>query len=285
MGASGRLRKTKFHCALTADYDNSLVTVNADESVNISVIIPIWRDGETLLPLVANLKSWPQIREVIVSAAEPVFDLRRQLEEAGAIFLDNVQPNRGRQLNEGASVATGDWLLFQHADTELCREHVEALAALNESDAVGGAFYRAFDERHPHLRFLESLERWHSRAFGTIYGDQSIFVRRKHFLSIGRYAAIPLMEDVDLSRRLRASGKIKLLDPPIRSCARAQIAQGPWKATLRNLLFLILFRCGVSVESLHHWYYGFRRESGERRSLFPASSLCRPSQAADTREN
>ena len=259
--------------------------MNPDEIANISVIIPIWRDGETLLPLVANLKSWPQIREVIVSAAEPAFDLRRQLEEAGAIFLDNVKPNRGQQLNEGARIATGEWLLFQHADTEVRREHVEALAALNGTDVVGGAFYRAFDERHPHLRLLEALERWHSRAFGTIYGDQSIFVRREHFIRIGGYAKIPLMEDVDLSRRLRSSGKIKLLDPAIRSCARAQIAQGPWKVTLRNLLFLILFRCGVPVERLHRWYYGFRRESGERRSLFPASSLCRPSRAADKREN
>ncbi len=238
--------------------------MNGTKSASISVIIPIWREGETLLSLVPNLKSWRQIREVIVSAAEPVFDLRRQLEEAGAIFLDNPKPNRGRQLNEGARIATGDWLLFQHADTELCREHVEALAALNESDVVGGAFYRAFDERHPHLRFLEPLERWHSRAFGTV---------------------MPLMEDVDLSGRLRASGKIKLLDPPIRSCARTQIARGPWRVTLRNLIFLILFRCGVPVESLHRWYYGFRRGSGEKRSLFPASSLCRPSRAADTREN
>ncbi len=159
--------------------------MNGTKSASISVIIPIWREGETLLSLVPNLKSWRQIREVIVSAAEPVFDLRRQLEEAGAIFLDNPKPNRGRQLNEGARIATGDWLLFQHADTELCREHVEALAALNESDVVGGAFYRAFDERHPHLRFLEPLERWHSRAFGTVYGDQSIFVRREQFLRIG----------------------------------------------------------------------------------------------------
>jgi glycosyltransferase involved in cell wall biosynthesis len=275
----------KFHCTPIADYDNSLVTVNSGEIANISVIIPIWRGGNALVQLVRDLRSWPQVREIIVSAAESVFDLRRQLEKAGAIFLDNVKPNRGQQLNRGARIATGEWLLFQHADTELRREHIEALAALNGTDAVGGAFYRAFDERHPHLRFLEPLERWHSRTFGTIYGDQSIFVRRKHFLSVGGCAAIPLMEDVDFSQRLRASGKIKLLDPPIRSCARTQIAQGPWRVTLRNLLFLILFRCGVPVESLHRWYYRFRRESGERRSLFPASSLCRPSRAADRREN
>jgi len=267
------------------DCDNSVVAVDADEAAKISVIIPIWRDDEALLPLVRDLKSWPQVRDIIISAAEPVSDLRGQLEEAGVLFLDNGKPNRGHQLNEGARVATGEWLLFHHSDTELGREHVEALAALTGTDAIGGAFYRAFDERHPHLRFLEPLERWHSRAFGTIYGDQSIFVRRGHFVRIGGYAEIPLMEDVDLSRKLRASGKIKLLDPPIRSCARTQIAQGPWRVTLRNLLFLVFFRIGIPVERLHSWYYAVRRESGERRNSFPASSLCRPSQATDKREN
>jgi rSAM/selenodomain-associated transferase 2 len=262
-----------------------LATEELNRAGSISVIIPVWRETDALLSLISRLQSFLGVREVIVSAAAPEHDLRNRVETLGAIFLNSAQPNRGRQLNQGARIATGDWLLFHHADTELRREHVEALAALNGTDAVGGAFYRAFDERHPRLRFLEPLERWHSRAFGTIYGDQSIFVRREHFLSIGGYAAIPLMEDVDLSRKLRASGKIKLLDPPIRSCARAQIAQGPWKVTLRNLLFLILFRCGMPVELLHSWYYGFRRECGGTRNLFSGSRPCRPSRAADTPEN
>lgn len=259
--------------------------MDANEIARISVIIPIWRESDAAITLVRGLKSWPHVREIIVSAAGSTVELRRELEETGAILLDNAEPNRGQQLNRGAQIARGEWLLFHHADSELRREHVEALAALNGTDAVGGAFYRVFDQRHPRLRFLEPLERWHSRAFGTIYGDQSIFVRREHFFRIGGFASIPLMEDVDLSRRLRSSGKIKLLDPPMRSCARSQIAQGPWKVTLRNLLFLILFRCGVPVQRLHSWYYGFKLEPDGTRRLFPASPLCRSSRAADTPEN
>ncbi len=105
--------------------------MNADEIANISIIIPIWREHDALFPLVRDLKSWPQVREVIVS-------LRWQLGKLGVIFLNNIEPNRGKQLNQGARIATGEWLLFQHADTELCREHVEALAALNGTDAVAG---------------------------------------------------------------------------------------------------------------------------------------------------
>lgn len=229
----------------------------------ISIVIPVWREVDAVFPLITRLRNFPEIGEIIIAAAESPPGFQEKVEAAGAVVLQTARPNRGEQLNIGAQIATGEWLLFQHADGELHREHVEALAALNGTDTVGGAFYRRFDERHPYLRFLEPLERWHSRAFGTIYGDQSIFVRREHFFSIRGYAEIPLMEDVDLSRKLRASGGIKLLDPPIRSCPRRQIAQGPWKVTLRNLLFLILFRCGVPVQRLHSWYYAFKLESGE----------------------
>jgi hypothetical protein len=158
-------------------------------------------------------------------------------------------------LNQGAQIATADWLLFHHVDTELTPDHVATLVALDWDDAVGGAFYRGFDERHPRLRFLEKFERWHCRVFGTIYGDQSIFVRREDFLRMGGFAPLALMEDVEFSARLRRWVKIKLLDPPVRSCAQMQIARGPWKVTLRNFLFLILFRCGVSPKRLHAWYY------------------------------
>ncbi len=246
--------------------DEQALPLNSSQSSGtgcISVIIPSWRDDDAAVRLLGRLRSSPHICEIIVSAAEPANGLRERIETLGGVFVQGAKPNRGAQLNIGARFATGDWLLSQHADTELCREHADALAALNGVDVVGGAFYRAFDERHPRLRFLEPLERWHSRTFGTLYGDQSIFVRREHFVRMGGCAEIPLMEDVVLSRRLRRSGRVKLLDPPIRSCPRKQIAQGPWKVTLRNLLFLILFRCGVPVERLHSWYYAFKLERGE----------------------
>jgi hypothetical protein len=225
------------------------------------VIVPVWRDAEVLASLIARLRSFVEVREIIVSAAESTAGLRERMVSAGAIFCNSAEPNRGRQLNKGATIATAEWLLFHHADTEITAAHMAAFAAVASSDAVGGGFYRKFDERHPSLRWLEVPERWHSRLFGTIYGDQSIFVRREHFAEMGGFAPLPLMEDVEFSARLRRSGKIKLLDPPMRSCAQKQIEQGASRVTLRNLLFLILFRCGVSAEWLHSWYYSADRQS------------------------
>jgi hypothetical protein len=155
--------------------------VNTKPAKNISVIIPIWRDGRDVIRLVRRLKSCPEVREVIISAAEPLTTLRERVEGAGAMFVGSPAPNRGLQLQPGAQIATADWLLFHHADTELTCAHIAALAALDSADIVGGAFYRSFDERHPRLRCLEKFERWHSRAFGTLYGDQSVFARHDHF--------------------------------------------------------------------------------------------------------
>jgi rSAM/selenodomain-associated transferase 2 len=251
-----------FNCfAVAASPSSALAREQLSRTGCISVIIPVWRETEALISLVNRLQSFPGVREVIISAAEPTHDFGNRVQALGAIFLKNAEPNRGRQLNKGALVATADWLLFHHADTELTFAHVAALAALDPADAIGGAFYRKFDERHPRLRWLEKFERWHSRAFGTLYGDQSIFVRREHFRRIGGFAPIPLMEDVDLSKKLRRSGKIKLLDPPVLSCAQKQIEQGAWRVTLRNLFFLVLFRCGMPVQLLHAWYYSLDRQS------------------------
>ena len=86
------------------------------------------------------------------------------------------------QMNLGAQLATGDVLVFHHVDSILTEAHLRSIAdALGDSRCVGGAFYRKFDERHPRLRALEKFERWHCRAFGTIYGDQTVFVRHDHF--------------------------------------------------------------------------------------------------------
>ena len=102
---------------------------------------------------------------------------------------------------------------------------MQALAAVDET-FVGGAYYRAFDRRHPHCRWLEPIERWHNRTFGALFGDQSIFVRRSHFAHLGGFADLPLMEDLEFSKRLRQSGRLVLLDPPVATSPRKHVREG-----------------------------------------------------------
>lgn len=226
---------------------------------SISVIIPVWRDFAALGALLPILSRAPEVHEVIVAAAEPQAGVANELETAGVRLVDAGGPNRGRQMDAGAEMAKGRWLLFHHVDSQLTAMHLAALAALDaDSAAVGGAFYRRFDERHPAMRRFEKIERWHNRSFGALYGDQSIFARREVFAALGGFRGLPLMEDVDFSHRLRRAGKIELLDPPMSSSPRRHLARGPWRMTLMNTLLLAFFHLGVSPQRLHRWYYRAR---------------------------
>lgn len=224
----------------------------------ISFIIPAWRDSENLSSLLPKLTALPGPVEIIV--VEVSLEGRapsRPYETNGIRFASVSNPNRGEQMNHGASIATGDVLVFHHADTEFTPEHLQAIeTVMRDPSVAGGAFHRKFDERHPHLMWLEKFARWRAGRGATLYGDQSIFVRRAVFQKLGGFAPIPLMEDVEFSPRLRREGKVVLLDPPLRSSARHHERQGAWKRTIQNGALLLLYKVGVPPRRLHRWYYG-----------------------------
>ncbi len=253
------------------------LVIGAPARRKISVIIPVWREHEALAQVLIVLRSAGAVVETIVSCACPEPATLRLGAEMGAKCIDAGAPNRGRQLDLGAAEATGDWLLFQHADTAITAAHLRALAALDdEPEVIGGAFYRKFDERHPRLRGFEAVERWHNRTFGALYGDQSIFVRRAVFAELGGFRGLPLMEDVDFSLRMRRRGEIRLLDPPIASSPRKHLAQGPWRTTFTNACLLLLYHLGVAPRHLRAFYY--RR--GASSQAGPADYAARPVKTA-----
>lgn len=224
-----------------------------DAPPKISLIIPCWNNSTEAIELAKKWSGHAFVQEVILAA---VAGVQAPLDADGWKVCYADRPGRGSQLNLGAQLATGDVLLFHHVDSHLREDHLVSLAsAMRNPGVVGGAFYRKFDRRHPHLLWAEPIERWHSRTFGALYGDQSIFVRRDHFFRLGGFAPIPLMEDVEFTRRLRRSGPLALLDPPMATSPDRQIAQGSWRTTARNCLFLVLFQFGVSPHLLHAWYY------------------------------
>jgi rSAM/selenodomain-associated transferase 2 len=221
----------------------------------VSVIVPCWNDGDALTSCLQTVRELDGIAEVIVADASSEASCARVAASMGARVVHCEQPNRGRQLNAGSSVASGEILLFQHVDTELTQKHIDAIRhALNGDGHVGGAFYRKFDRAHRMRQWLVPLVRWYNRRGGALYGDQSLFVRRDVFKQMGGFADIPLMEDVEFSRRLRRVGCV-LLDPPVGSSARRHRKLGSLRVTLQNLMIMVLYRCGVSPARLHRWYY------------------------------
>ena len=226
----------------------------------ISIVVPSWRDADNLAVLLPKLASIPDIAQTIVVDASGDERSAEIAARCGAQLFKCSAPNRGAQMNVGATFASGDVVIFHHADTELNAAQVDAVRnAMRDPQIVGGAFHRKFDSRHPRLQFLERAGRYLSEHGGTLYGDQSIFVRREVFLQMQGFAQIPLMEDVEFSKRLRAAGKLAILDPPVSTSARRHVRKGAWKTTIQNGLFIVLYKLGVSPVTLHRWYYSGAR--------------------------
>jgi rSAM/selenodomain-associated transferase 2 len=235
--------------------------------LRISVVVPSWRDAENLSSLLPELARRDGISETIVVDASGDGEAERIALASGATFIASATPNRGEQMNLGAAAAGGDVVVFLHSDTKLDDAHLAAIqAALADPEIIGGAFFRKFDGRHPKLMWLESVARFLTSHGGTLYGDQSIFVRREVFGKLGGFAKIPLMEDVEFSRRLRAAGKVAVLDPPVQSSARRHLRKGAWRTSIQNGLFIVLYNLGVSPHTLHRWYYSGAKTSSPRET-------------------
>jgi rSAM/selenodomain-associated transferase 2 len=244
------------------------VSEQSTAPLRLSVIVPAWNDHAHLARLLPALVRLDALHEVIVADASSHPIAAKSVQGSGGIYLRAAQPNRGAQMNLAAESATGDVLIFHHADSVLTAAHVAAIGhALSDHEVVGGAFYRKFDGRHPQLLWLEGVGRFLTRHGGSFFGDQSIFVRRETFRTLGGFAPIPLMEDIEFSRRLRRTGKVAVLDPPVESSTRRHLRRGPWRTSVLNGLFIVLYKCGLSPNHLHRWYYRDRRPAPNESTL------------------
>ena len=171
---------------------------------------------------------------------------------AGARVLESV-PCRGRQLDEGARAASGDWLLFLHADTRLEAGWPMALAQIGPQ-TVGGAFRFAVDSARPVFRAIEAGVALRCRLFGLPYGDQAIFARRQAYLEAGGFPHMPLMEDVAFVRRLRKVGGFRLLAPRAFTSPRRWERLGVVRTTALNWTIAALYGAGCPPARLARFY-------------------------------
>ncbi len=217
--------------------------------MNISVVIPCLNEQAQIATSIQS--AWAAgVLEVIVADGGSNDDTLRIVREQSAKLVSCL-PGRAVQMNAGAEQARGDVLLFLHADCQLPVDACQQIAAsFSEHSVAWGAFRQRIDAPQKIFRVIEwgnaARIRWQSLA----YGDQAIFVRREIFDSAGGFAAIPLMEDVLLSRKLSKLSRPALLSGPLIVSARRWQRHGPLRQTLRNWWLMFLFRCGASPASL-----------------------------------
>ena len=156
-------------------------------------------------------------------------------------------------MNAGAREASGDWILFLHADSQLPSGWREAMAAI-PADAVGGWFRFALDDDAWQARVIERLVRMRIRLMRLPYGDQGLFVRRAVFNQMGGFADLPFLEDVEFVRRLVRGGPVAEVALPLRTSARRWRRDGWFRRSARNSLIVSLYFAGISPARLARWY-------------------------------
>lgn len=218
-----------------------------------SIVIPTLNAGESLARLLPCLAS--QAGEIIVSDGGSMDDTRAIALSHGAVLVEGPA-GRGPQLARGAAAAAGDWLLFLHADLVPGDGWADAMHAhIAASDGVdrAAAFRFALDDPAPQARRVERLANWRARRLALPYGDQGLLISRGLYDRIGGYRPLPLMEDVDIVRRL-GRRRLVLLDAPLVSSARRYRRDGWWARPARNLLCLSLYLAGVPATALRRLY-------------------------------
>lgn len=222
----------------------------------LSIIIPALNEAQRLTALLpALLRACPDA-EVIVADGGSTDETRTTVARHPAARLVESRRGRARQMNAGAAVASGDVLLFLHADTWLPAEAVLAISgALGDPAVAYGRFDVRFDNPRWPFRLIARLMNARSRLSGICTGDQAIFVRRRTFEALGGYPDIPLMEDVEITRRLKRAGRLAALRTPVTTAARKWEREGILRTILLMWTLRLLYFTGVSPERLHAWYY------------------------------
>jgi rSAM/selenodomain-associated transferase 2 len=229
--------------------------------VILTIVIPALDEAGNLARLLPDLAGECPGAEIIVvdggsRDGSPAAAARRP----GVRVLASPRGRAG-QMNHGARAASGDTLLFLHADTRLPADAAAAIErALAEPGVVGGRFDVRFDSSRRVLAVVAWFMNARSRLSSICTGDQAIFVRRADFEAVGGYPEIPLMEDIELSRRLKRRGRLRALGLRVTTSARKWEREGPLRTIALMWALRFLHFCGVSPARLHRWYYGAPKE-------------------------
>jgi rSAM/selenodomain-associated transferase 2 len=197
----------------------------------------------------------------------------QQLRDRFSLGLLRTPRGRAIQMNAGARLATGDTLLFLHADSRLPVGAVRLIAhALRDPQICGGCFRLRFPRREWIYRVSDSLGNVAVDLFRIALGDHGIFCRKKIFFFAGGYPPVPLMEDAEFYRRLRRFGRVRQLPAAVETSPRRYEALGRYRTTAFYLLILALYLGGVHPRFLARCYERFATPRGDRAvgAEFPA---------------
>lgn len=227
-------------------------------SYSFSIILPVLNESSIINQTIEHVYrlGYGFYLEVIVVDGDTEGGTVYRIKDERVIKI--ISPKgRGRQMNKGASVATGDILLFLHTDTELPENAFRTISAvIDKKQYVGGAFDLGIKSGRLIFRLIEKLVYIRTRLTGIPYGDQAIFIKKDIFAGMNGYQEIPIMEDVELMRRIKKSGyKICIIPQRVSTSPRRWEKEGIIYCTLRNWALISLYLSGFKPEKLAKFYY------------------------------
>ncbi|MEC4675155.1 MAG: TIGR04283 family arsenosugar biosynthesis glycosyltransferase [Nitrospirota bacterium] len=229
-------------------------------ALSIAVIIPTLNEEHTVSRVLLALQSF-QFHEIFIvdgGSEDRTSELvQSHLQDTSHGHTEVLLGGRGRarQMNAGASRANADVLLFLHADTLLPSTALSDIEnAMNQHDCVGGRFDVQFQPDRGWAWVISRFMNSRSRLSRISTGDQAIFVRRTVFQELGGYADIPLMEDIELSYRLKQRGPIAAVRSKVTTSFRRWEQHGALRTILHMWGLRFLFWIGIRPERLQHYY-------------------------------
>ena len=225
--------------------------------MKVSIIVPTLNEE---LVLEKTLTQFQQLspHELIVSDGGSDDDTRNI---AGRFSHRVITGSAGRalQMNVGADEATGDILLFLHADSRIEPESYRKMQQCMQNPKwIGGAFTLCIESGKWSLKLIALLANIRSKYFGLAYGDQGFFVRKEVFKDMNGFSPLPICEDLDFYHRLRKKGAVILLKEKAHTSPRRWIKEGILFTTARNTLIAVLFGLGFPPHILTKWYLAIR---------------------------
>ncbi len=218
----------------------------------ISIIIPTLNEEGNIEAAINSIQS-NKIEIIVVDGGSQ--DETLLIAKSLDVKVVVSAPGRANQMNTGAMVASGEILLFLHADTRLLTGFDEMIrTTLAKPGIVAGAFALQIDAPNWGLRLVEFGVKWRSHLWQMPYGDQAIFLTKDVFQKVGNFPQIPIMEDFELMRKLKSLGKIYLLPTPVITSPRRWLKQGILQTTILNQIIVIAYLLGVSPNRICNWY-------------------------------
>jgi rSAM/selenodomain-associated transferase 2 len=222
----------------------------AVSSPAITVVIPTYRDTDALARTL-RATDFGASDVIVAATAEEEGALAPLRAEFPHIVWITAERGRARQMNAGAASARGAWLVFLHADTRLPPRWQDDVAAADaQPHVVAGCFRFALDSTRWPARVIEAGVALRVRLFALPYGDQAVFVRRETFERLGGYRDLPIMEDVDLVRRVTRAGALLRSDKAAVTSARRWERDGWVRRTARHVRLILAYFAGVPPERL-----------------------------------